>query len=318
MKFLFFDVECSNCFNGRGKICEFGYALTDEHFNIIKSDEIPMSPGTDEDCRFNLRNKHGEKEIELAYDEDYYLSCPEFPKYYEYIKSMMEDKETVCFAYSMSNDIMHLFSTCKRYNLAPINYTCFDVQMIVSRLMNVKEAINLEKACKMFVGESYKKEITAHLSRDDAKMEMMILREVIVKRKADPVFFLGTINFCKTNSLVYAAKIEEKSRRKEIARDTNAYYNSKCKSDRELSKEKYLGKRVCFSRDVFTRVSNFIDDIDVLLENGYVLTRHLYNADIFVVVAKPGRKPEIQEKIKTRFNGIILTYKEVGSYITKK
>ena len=29
-RYLFFDVECANCFNGKGKLCSFGYVLTDE------------------------------------------------------------------------------------------------------------------------------------------------------------------------------------------------------------------------------------------------------------------------------------------------
>ena len=45
MKYLFFDIECSNCHGGIGKMCEFGYVLTDENFNIISQDDIPMSPG---------------------------------------------------------------------------------------------------------------------------------------------------------------------------------------------------------------------------------------------------------------------------------
>ena len=45
MKYLFFDIECSNCFNGIGKMCEFGYVLTDESLRVMKSGEIPMSPG---------------------------------------------------------------------------------------------------------------------------------------------------------------------------------------------------------------------------------------------------------------------------------
>ena len=40
MKYLFFDIECANCFEGKGKICEFGYVLTDEAFNEIESKEI--------------------------------------------------------------------------------------------------------------------------------------------------------------------------------------------------------------------------------------------------------------------------------------
>ena len=45
MKYLFFDLECSNCYGGVGKVCEFGAVITDEHFNILKEISIPMSPG---------------------------------------------------------------------------------------------------------------------------------------------------------------------------------------------------------------------------------------------------------------------------------
>ena len=30
MKYVFFDIECANCFQGNGKICSFGYVITDE------------------------------------------------------------------------------------------------------------------------------------------------------------------------------------------------------------------------------------------------------------------------------------------------
>ena len=44
MNFLFFDIECANCFGGVGKIFSFGYVLTDEHFNILERDDILMNP----------------------------------------------------------------------------------------------------------------------------------------------------------------------------------------------------------------------------------------------------------------------------------
>ena len=49
MKYCFFDIECANCFkdnNGvsRGKICEFGYLITDENFNKIESAEYIINP----------------------------------------------------------------------------------------------------------------------------------------------------------------------------------------------------------------------------------------------------------------------------------
>lgn len=66
MKYLFFDIECSNCFNGVGKMCEFGYVLTDEDFNTIKCDDMPMSPGKGYDFRFHLKGRKNEKDLELA------------------------------------------------------------------------------------------------------------------------------------------------------------------------------------------------------------------------------------------------------------
>lgn len=53
MKYLFFDVECSNCFNGEGKLCEFGYVITDENFCVLRKDVLPMSPGQGGENRFD-------------------------------------------------------------------------------------------------------------------------------------------------------------------------------------------------------------------------------------------------------------------------
>ena len=44
MKYLFFDIECANCFDGKGKICEFGYVQTDENFSIIEKESFKINP----------------------------------------------------------------------------------------------------------------------------------------------------------------------------------------------------------------------------------------------------------------------------------
>ena len=86
MKFLFFDIECSNCFNNIGKMCEFGYVLTDEKFNIITKNCYVMSPGKGRENRFKLRNRKNQIDIDLAYEEEYYYQQDEFDKYYDKIK----------------------------------------------------------------------------------------------------------------------------------------------------------------------------------------------------------------------------------------
>lgn len=44
MRLLFFDIECANHYNGKGKICEVGYIITDEKFNILARKDIPINP----------------------------------------------------------------------------------------------------------------------------------------------------------------------------------------------------------------------------------------------------------------------------------
>ena len=44
MKFVFFDIECANYINDMFTICTFGYTITDEHFNVIKKEDILINP----------------------------------------------------------------------------------------------------------------------------------------------------------------------------------------------------------------------------------------------------------------------------------
>ena len=44
MNYLFFDIECANCDNGNGKICSFGYVLTDTDFNILEYTDLIIDP----------------------------------------------------------------------------------------------------------------------------------------------------------------------------------------------------------------------------------------------------------------------------------
>ena len=183
MKYLFFDIECSNCFNGVGKMCEFGYVLTDENFHVMKSGDIPMSPGKGEGNRFHLKGRKNEKDLELAYEYGYYLEQPEFPKFHKQIKSLVEDPDTICFAYSMDNDIPHLYHACTRYKLQPFNYVCYDVQKLVAAYLEKKGQMSLRNACLKIVGPNSVVRLQEHLSRDDAEMERLIFEAICILTK---------------------------------------------------------------------------------------------------------------------------------------
>ena len=82
MRYLFFDIECCN---GRD-ICEFGYVITDENFNILEKDDIIINP----ENKFNLTGRPGGRNISLFYSKDVYYKAKTFPHYYDRIKKLIE------------------------------------------------------------------------------------------------------------------------------------------------------------------------------------------------------------------------------------
>ena len=73
MKYLIFDIECCD-----GKhICEFGYVLIDEDFNVLERDCITINP----EHKFKLAGREKESDISLAFSEEVYYNSPKFDFY---------------------------------------------------------------------------------------------------------------------------------------------------------------------------------------------------------------------------------------------
>ncbi len=188
MKYLFFDIECSNCFNKIGKICEFGYVLCDENLSILKKGDMPMSPGRGAGNRFHLKGRKKQKDLELAYDYDYYFEQPEFSYYYNKIKQLMEGEDTICFAFDMHNDISYINSACERYTLPKINFNCLDVQKMAMDYLKLENnnVISLHNACKKIVGPDSTIRLNEHFSRDDAILTRNLLEAICILRNISP------------------------------------------------------------------------------------------------------------------------------------
>lgn len=80
MKYLFFDIECANCFDRKGKIFSFGYVLTDEKFNVLEPREDIL---VDPDAPFDW---YVAKKM-MAYDKKEFRTKPRFDRIYPRIKS---------------------------------------------------------------------------------------------------------------------------------------------------------------------------------------------------------------------------------------
>ena len=208
MKYLFFDIECSNCFDGVGKMCEFGFVVTDENFKILLKDVYAMSPGRGYDNAFHLKGRKHQKDLELAWDYDYYYQQPEFPHFYNQIKRLMSNDDVICFGFDSNNDISFVYNSCKRYNLEPFDFVCYDVQKIASYYTETPPT-HLKETYLKLVGNSKIAQFQEHLSRDDAHMTMSILEAVCVLENTSSKQLLEKYSKARTTLNDWYKKLNE-------------------------------------------------------------------------------------------------------------
>ena len=160
MKYLFFDIECSNCFDGTGKICEFGYVLTDEDLCAIDRGIFLVNP--DSDFEQYVRWKI------IKYKVDDYLNAPKYPEVYNsHISHLLKLEDTVFVGHGVKNDVKFLYDEAKRYSLPLPNITVVDAAVIWQRYHNDKNARNLKKLVnELGIGNPK----TMHNSEYDAQM----------------------------------------------------------------------------------------------------------------------------------------------------
>ncbi|MBE6580742.1 MAG: 3'-5' exonuclease [Ruminococcaceae bacterium] len=168
MKYLFFDIECANCYNNCAKIFSLGYCITDENFNVLHDKE---------DVLINPRDRfdwYVAKKM-MAYPREIFADQPPFPDFYERFREMFEDSETVVIGYAVTNDVHFLQDDCKRYGLTPFTYRFFDVQQIYARQPENNTAKNLEDSLLSWCGIEPE---NLHRSDEDAYNTMLILKAI--------------------------------------------------------------------------------------------------------------------------------------------
>lgn len=170
MKYLFFDIECANCFNGSSKICEFGYVIADDGFNVIEKKEILVNPCSSFDS-YAIKNI-------LHFKKSDYRSAPDFRSYYEEIRSLLLSEGVLVFGHAVANDARFLKDECKRYKLDYIDFTFVDVGIIYKKLFELKEIASLKKMCEE-LGISDTENL--HNALFDAERTMLVIKAICEK-----------------------------------------------------------------------------------------------------------------------------------------
>ena len=316
MKYLFFDIECSNCFKKSPKICEFGYVLTDDKFQVIRKDDIPMSPGRKcADNRFDTTIYKRDPNFQWAYDLDYYFECPEFLQYYEFIKQLFKKEDVLIFGYSVENDVRYLDNAFKRYKLNPIEYKIYDIQKMMKYYSEKKEKImGLENAFKKLCSIDEFIKLQPHLSRDDAIMAMRVLQKMCENLNVTPIEMIELCDKCKYDSAEYLTEYYNRRKEKEILECRKSsglviweeFYKSEISF---LENENSIGKIVTISGKIIENVNVLNEVIDLIKERNFVAFDKINGSDFLITLDEKDTN-RIKKLLRHPYSGKIISIQE--------
>ena len=167
MDYLFFDIECANCFHGSGKICEFGYVITDERFEIKEKDIFLVDPNSSFDWYVVKKM--------LAYSKEQYLAAADYPAIFPKIKSLFSREDLLVVGHTVDADAGYLNDEARRYGLPFFNYTFYDAKEMYMAYANQTKSVGLEKTGEELgvAGPEH-----AHRSVDDAEATMQTVQKM--------------------------------------------------------------------------------------------------------------------------------------------
>lgn len=326
MKYLFFDIECSNCFNGVGKMCEFGYVITDEKFNIISRHDIPMNPGRG-DTKFDNKIRERDPDFGWAYEVDYYISCPEFPEYYERLRRMFEAEDTMVFGYAVDNDIRYLDAALKRYKKPSFKYDAYDIQIMMRYYSEKRQKFtSLDNAFKSMYGNNEYLKLRAHLSQDDAYMTMMVLKGMCESLEVTLQELLTLCPNSKYKTDEYLNQYYQK--RKERKKHPELYQKRTHRKRSEgqvlwgeLYKEHLplledinsIGKFITVSGVMKEHLEEFKQLVQLIKDKGYVAYDKINGSD-YLIVFDEANKNEMISRFQHPYAGKVLTFDEFLKY----
>jgi len=169
--YLFFDIECANCFDNCGKISSFGYVLTDDKFKVLLKKDIIMNPAAKFDWYLLNHNM-------VRYPVEKFTSAEKFPVWYKDLKALLEAKDTFVVGYAVENDVKFLCDECNRYKLPTFSFTYYDAQTLFKSYNDIhahKEALS-KSMTKLGIYELGF--MDQHKSDDDAEMTMLVAKKM--------------------------------------------------------------------------------------------------------------------------------------------
>lgn len=285
MKYLFFDIECANSFDGICKMCSFGYAIFDNKFNKIESKDILMDPEDDFDW-YLIKKKNGK--AKLAYAPEFFRMFDSFPYQYNEIRRILTQEYGAIFGYAVNNDLKYIRDATTRYNLNPINVEAYDLKKMLKEYDNISKG--LANALKELTDKEHP-ELVNHNSEHDAIMTAKLLENLCKQMETN---INGYLELTEVKPTKHDDALKKKQKVKQIPKPKkpenpelrakndlfNTYYDKKNDNPTNLKYDSLM-----YSVSVIIKM-----DIDLALklvthlhEGGGVMNRSLWDSEILIV-----------------------------------
>ncbi len=205
MKYLIFDLEKASCFNNKFKVCEFGFVLVDENFNIIRKGNYIMSPNI-KDSEWDY---YALKKLLYRTKTDY--NChPTFPAYYDEIKALFKQADMV-FGHTVAGDAQGINDECERYGLEPINYDFYDIKEFFKFLSGETHDVGVTKTRELLeINDEYKE----HDAESDSITTMLELKVMLKKYEVSLEDLINKVPDAKDSTKDFVIDSIEKNKAK--------------------------------------------------------------------------------------------------------
>lgn len=285
MDYLFFDIECANCFNSMGKICEFGYILVDKDFNVIEENNILINPNSSFDW-YVLKKM-------LAYKEKDYIKSPKYPYFYEKIRSLFNDN-TLVFGHTVDADAKYLNDENARYNLPYFDYKFYDIMFLYKEFVGSKDRLGLTKIANEIGSKLPEHE---HRALDDAICTMNVLKSICEKSGKTPLEltkkYISCCGMTNNGEITTVAREQARQLRIEKGKKSNKMSGEKfslflkfldnVKPEGEVIQNELTGKNLCITLNYQnTHYKEMVSLVQLLANCGCTYTLRATKCDYFV------------------------------------
>lgn len=279
MKYLIFDIECCD-----GKhICEFGYVLFTEEFELLARECITINP----EYPFKLSGREHESDIQLAFREEVYFNSPTYEDLYGKIKGIIETPDCQILGFSMKNDVTFLNTANDIYEKDEFEFTYLDFQVLYQAYTNSENRTSVEKC----IEELGIEDITLHKSDDDSYAIMLALKKICEKENLPLPEVLKMLKQlkggyfaekAKARNLMLIDKIEAGGLKAQ--KEFLGKFISNLKVNKKSTNADFAGKAICISQNYQrANFNQMLSLLEILYSVGAFYKAKASECDIFIV-----------------------------------